>query len=158
MWAGLHYLWDIDVLEAGPTGWEVWGAPGMWDEREQAYQGFRLALCALYDPDPVYGGNGGKCKSLIASSFTSIWKLVHDHFGDYSFPVFSGNIGSHIAPNDVTYVTATNGSNVVTLNNGTWSSATFVGDATSPLDMAVELYRYARSVRRVWQAPAQLSG
>jgi len=135
MWAGLHMIWTQDMYVATPSGgWIGWGLPGMWDQREQALNTMRVALCALYDPTVTYKAS---CKAALAANFTALWQSVHDHFGDYSFPGWNGNVGS---PHDagigspLASVTATHGSNVITLNSGTWTQTTFAGKSGVKFD------------------------
>jgi hypothetical protein len=140
MWTGLHNIWDEDIYLATSKTWIGWGLPGMWDQREQAYSDFRLALCALYDTSSSYAGNTGQCKAAIVNNFNNLWSVVHANFGDYSFPGWSANIGSNVAAMSTTYVTAAdgtatyisavNGSSTITLNGGTWTPALF--SAASP--------------------------
>jgi hypothetical protein len=130
-WAGWEIIFDLAIYD-GNTAWPGFVTRGMWDQREQPYALERMALCALYDPNPVYGGNSGKCKPAVATNFTVVWQAVHNQFSSYEFPAFNGNIGSHLTPNLSTYITATNGSNIITLNGGTWTSATLNGLPPGP--------------------------
>ena len=135
MWPGLReeidtgYRYALNVQSANNklTG----------DLRETAYNAMYVALCAAYDPDLVHAA---ACRSDLNTSILTTWKQQRQPDG--SWQAFAGSYSSisstFAGMNTVNgTVTVAPGSNIVTIQGGTWSPSWFPAEFQSmanPMD------------------------
>ncbi len=133
--SGFRYALNVQAANYMLTG----------DLRETAYNAMYVALCALADPDPVHAA---ACRSDLNNSILNTWKPQRQPDG--SWQAFTGSyssIGNTFAGMNTVYgtVTVKPGSNVVTIQGGTWDPSWFpaaflsVGD---PMNYATRDARY----------------